>query len=174
MTKIVIKEIGPEQAAELRELAIKTYTETFGHDTTKDQLEAFFNSDYHIDVLTAELSSAESAHRFVYVDNTLAGYLKVNWGSAQTEHELENAFEIQRIYILKAFQGYGLGKRLFELALDIAKNSGFDWVWLGVWERNFKAQNFYAKYGFEKFAEHDFVVSKDKIDTDWLLKKCLN
>ena len=40
----------------------------------------------------------------------------------------------------------------------------------GVWERNFKAQIFYDKYGFEKFAEHDFLVGDGKVDRDWLFK----
>ncbi len=86
---------------------------------------------------------------------------------------MDNAFEIQRIYILKDFQGYGLGKRLVELALEIAKSGDFDWAWLGVWEHNFKAQKFYAKYGFEKFAEHAFLVSECKVDMDWLLRNRL-
>ena len=61
-----------------------------------------------------------------------------------------------------AFQGMGLGKRLFEFALQEARDLGCDWAWLGVWERNFKAQIFYDKYGFEKFAEHDFPVGDGK------------
>lgn len=61
-------------------------------------------------------------------------------GVTQTEHDLENTFEIQRIYILNECQGLGLGKKLFELALDMAKEGGFDWAWLGVWEHNVKAQ----------------------------------
>lgn len=93
-------------------------------------------------------------------------------GVTQTEHDLENAFEIQRIYILNECQGLGLGKKLFELALDMAKEGGFDWAWLGVWEHNVQAQGFYRKYGFEKFSEHSFKVG-DKVDTDWLLRKAL-
>ncbi|MEQ9763977.1 N-acetyltransferase [Streptococcus sp. ZJ151] len=173
MPNIKIEPISSHQVETLRQLATDTYRETFGHDTTEEQLQAFFNKNYHLDVLKAELLSDESDHRFVYVDDQLAGYLKVNWGSQQTEQELDNAFEIQRIYILKAFQGYGLGKRLFELALEIAESGDFEWAWLGVWEHNIKAQNFYAKYGFEKFAEHAFVVSETKVDTDWLLRKRL-
>ena len=56
--------------------------------------------------------------------------------------------------------------------LDMAKEGGFDWAWLGVWEHNVKAQGFYRKYGFEKFSEHSFKVG-DKVDTDWLLRKAL-
>lgn len=168
---ITMSKIGIDEVDILRQLAIQTYTETFGHDTTAEQLEEFFNKDYHIDLLKKELSSSESEHHFIYVDGRLAGYIKVNWGSAQTEQELENAFEIQRIYVLRQFQGYGLGKKLFSFALEKAEQGNFDWVWLGVWEHNHKAQVFYAQYGFEKFSEHKFVVSEDKVDTDWLLKK---
>ena len=83
---------------------------------------------------------------------------------------MDNAFQIQRIYISQAFQGMGLGKQLFEFALQEARDLGCDWAWLGVWETNFKAQIFYDKYGFEKFAEHDFPVGDGKVDRDWLLK----
>ena len=83
---------------------------------------------------------------------------------------MDNAFQIQRIYISQAFQGMGLGKQLFEFALQEARDLGCDWAWLGVWERNFKAQIFYDKYGFEKFAEHNFPIGDGKVDCDWLLK----
>ena len=84
----------------------------------------------------------ESRYFFILVDGEKAGFLKTNVGSAQTEQHLDNAFEIQRIYISQAFQGMGLGKKLFEFALQEARDLGCDWVWLGVWERNFKAQIF--------------------------------
>ena len=118
------------------------------------------------------MTDKESDVRFFKVDGREVGFMKVNWGAAQTEHELENAFEIQRIYILSECQGFGLGKKLFELALDMAKAGEFDWAWLGVWEGNIKAQGFYHKYGFEKFSEHLFKVG-DKVDTDWLMRKAL-
>ncbi len=43
------------------------------------------------------------------------------------------------------------GKEMFSFALKEAQKRGFDWAWLGVWERNFKAQNFYKQFGFERF-----------------------
>ena len=67
-------------------------------------------------------------------------------------------------------RAWGFGKQLCEFALQEARDLGCDWAWLGVWERNFKAQIFYDKYGFEKFAEHDFPVGDGKVDRDWLLK----
>ena len=48
----------------------------------------------------------------------------------------------------------------------------FEWAWLGVWERNFKAQDFYYRFGFERFSEHQYITG-DTVDTDWLLRKKL-
>ncbi|WP_057491477.1 GNAT family N-acetyltransferase [Streptococcus orisasini] len=169
---ITIEPILLEEVETLRELAIKTFRETFGHDNTEEQLQAFFNSDLSIAVLSKELTDPESQNYFLKIDGSIVGFLKLNQGSAQTEQKLDNAIEIQRVYILKAFQGQGLGKKLLEFALEKAYASGCDWVWLGVWEYNFKAQALYKKYGFERFSQHRFMVG-DKADTDWLLKKSL-
>ncbi|MGT2808624.1 N-acetyltransferase [Streptococcus iniae] len=169
---IGIKEVSHAELPLLQELAIKTFDETFGHDNSPEQLKDFYQKAYDLTTLEAELNDPETEIDFLMLDGRPVGYLKINWGSAQTEQELDGAIEIQRIYILKEFQGQGLGKYLFEYALQMTQATEFNWVWLGVWEHNVKAQSLYQKYGFEKFAEHSFTVG-DKTDTDWLMKKSL-
>lgn len=164
--------VKDEEVAILRDLAIQTFTETFGGHNTDEQLQEFFEQDYTLEVLGKELKSTENEVYFLRKDGEVVGYLKVNWGEDQTEQELEDSFEIQRIYILNAYQGHGLGKFLFEFALERAYASGKSWAWLGVWENNLEAQALYRKYGFEKFSEHSFAVG-DLVDTDWLMKKAL-
>ncbi|MCK1159330.1 GNAT family N-acetyltransferase [Streptococcus uberis] len=170
--KLSIDLVKDEEVTTLRDLAIQTFTETFGGHNTDEQLQEFFEQDYTLEVLGKELKSTENEVYFLRKDGEVVGYLKVNWGEDQTEQELEDSFEIQRIYILNAYQGHGLGKFLFEFALERAYASGKSWAWLGVWENNLKAQALYRKYGFEKFSEHSFAVG-DLVDTDWLMKKAL-
>ena len=72
--------------------------------------------------------------------------------------------------------GLVLARKMFIFALDQAKSRGFEWAWLGVWERNFKAQDFYYRFGFERFSEtpvcyrryrgYRLVVEKE-IDLEW-------
>lgn len=162
-----------EDIPALSKLCADTFRETFSHDNTEDELRTFFNTAYSHETLLAELHDSESQTYLAYVNDALAGYLKVNWGGAQTERKLENAFEVQRIYVLKAYQGYGVGRALFDKAMRIAESGDFAWAWLGVWEKNYKAQHFYKHYGFEKFGEHKFIVTPEKVDIDWLLKKSL-
>ena len=156
----------------LAKLAKQTFRETFAHDNTEEQLQGYFEEAYNLRVLLTELEDPDSESYFIMHEEEIAGFLKVNWGNAQTERELDNAFEIQRLYVLQTYQGFGLGKQLFEFALELAENNGFSWAWLGVWEHNTKAQAFYNRYGFEKFSQHSFMVGQ-KVDTDWLLKKKL-
>lgn len=164
--------VKDEEVAILRDLAIQTFTETFGGHNTDEQLQEFFEQDYTLEVLGKELKSKENEVYFLRMNGEIVGHLKVNWGQDQTEHELDDAFEIQRIYLLNKYQGLGLGKVLFEFALERAYASGKTWAWLGVWENNLKAQALYRKYGFEKISEHSFAVG-DLVDTDWLMKKAL-
>ncbi|MGT2949796.1 GNAT family N-acetyltransferase [Streptococcus cuniculi] len=169
----MIRSVEKQELPLLREMAIKTFRETFGEFIKEADLDYFYTHDLALETLEKEWSHPESAYYFVLHDHQPVGFLKVNWGEAQTEHELENAFEIQRIYVLKSHQGYGLGKALFEFALEKAVAGGFSWAWLGVWEKNFKAQKFYFKYGFERFSEHEYVTG-ETVDIDWLLKKRIN
>ena len=168
----MIRKVEKADVGVLSQIAKQTFRETFAHDNTEEQLQEYFEEAYSLRVLSAELENPESATYFIMHEEERAGFLKVNWRNAQTERELENAFEIQRLYVLQMYQGFGLGKQLFEFALELAENNGFSWAWLGVWEHNTKAQAFYNRYGFEKFSQHSFMVGQ-KVDTDWLLKKKL-
>ncbi|MET3558164.1 ribosomal protein S18 acetylase RimI-like enzyme [Streptococcus rupicaprae] len=171
MVKTVgIRPVRLDEVGRLKKIAEQTFTETFGHDNSPEQLQTFFEEAYAVPVLESELKDPDTEVDFILVNDQIAGYLKLNWNTSQTEQVLDQAMEIQRIYILQDFQGQGLGKVAFDYALEAAEASQVDWVWLGVWEHNDKAQTFYAKYGFEKFSEHSFAVG-DKIDTDWLMRK---
>ena len=168
----MIRKVEIADVEVLAKLAKQTFRETFAHDNTEEQLQEYFEEAYNLRVLLTELEDPDSESYFIMHEEEIAGFLKVNWGNAQTERELDNAFEIQRLYVLQTYQGFGLGKQLFEFALEHAEKNGFSWAWLGVWEHNTKAQAFYNRYGFEKFSQHSFLVGQ-KVDTDWLLKKKL-
>ncbi|MGA0317146.1 MAG: GNAT family N-acetyltransferase, partial [Flavobacteriaceae bacterium] len=63
----------------------------------------------------------------------MAGYLILNFDNSQTENVLNNqAFEIERIYLLKEYQNKGLGTELFEAAIQIGKEKRYRMLWLGV------------------------------------------
>ena len=159
-----------EDIKKLQTIAKQTFTETFGSQNTAEDLAKFLNEEYDFNKLKSEVADPESFYYFCYFNDELAGYLKLNIGSAQTESDYPEALEIQRIYVLQKYQGQKIGLSMMQHAIEVAKKIKKSQVWLGVWEKNLKAQAFYRKSGFEKVGSHDFVLGDD-IQTDYILVK---
>ena len=139
------------------------------YNDEKDMI-SYFEKAFSDDRLSLELSNENSSFFFAYLDQQLAGYLKVNCGKAQTDLQEQNSLEVERIYVLKKFQGKRVGYQLFETALELAKEEQVDFIWLGVWEENRRAIEFYRKLGFTKFDNHVFMLGDDP-QMDVLMKR---
>ncbi|HJW45615.1 MAG TPA: GNAT family N-acetyltransferase, partial [Lysobacter sp.] len=70
--------------------------------------------------------------------------------------------ELKRLYLLASAQGSGVGARLFDEALTWLEREGPRTLWISVWSENYGAQRFYARYGFEKAGEYDFIVGQQR------------
>lgn len=101
------------------------------------------------------------------------GYLKINTGDAQTEIQDSQTLEIERIYVLKEFHGKKVGQLLYEKAIQIATGLKVNYIWLGVWEQNLRALQFYKKNGFLAFDKHMFKLGNDE-QIDIMMKLALN
>lgn len=96
------------------------YFETFADMNTPDNMTAYLDEAFALEKIRAEQSDANAAFYFLYWDGKLAGYLKLNEASAQTDLHDEQSLEIERIYVSKEFQGEGLGRYLMDQAISIA------------------------------------------------------
>lgn len=61
--------------------------------------------------------------------------------------------EIVSIYLLPEYMGRGLGKKLFEAAVERLQKMGFSHIFLWVLEENYRARKFYEKMGFTSSGE---------------------
>jgi len=80
--------------------------------------------------------------------------------------------ELQRLYVDTSFHGGGVGKLLIGGIEAIAKEEGYETLWLGVWEENFKAYGFYQRFGLVKCGFHDFKMG-ECVQRDWIMKKAI-
>ena len=117
-----------------------------------------------------EVGTQENIFLLAYCGDRIAGYVKLREGKKLLELKGAATIEIARLYALKEFIGKGVGKRLMQAAIDIANAQKKEVIWLGVWEKNQRAINFYTAWGFEKFREVDFLLGDD-LQHDWLMKK---
>ncbi len=173
MKEIEITKIGINEIAELQAIGKQTFFETFADGNTEENMQKYLEEGFTVDKLTAELTNPDSEFYFAKLDDKVIGYLKVNFGSAQTELKDNKSLEIERIYVLKEFHGKKVGQILYDTAFDIAKQIKADYLWLGVWEENPRAISFYKKNGFVEFDKHIFVLGDDE-QTDIMMRLKLN
>lgn len=170
MDPITIRKVLSTEIAELQKIGKQTFFETFSAYNSQQDMEKYLEEGFSNGKLTAELADTNSQFYFAELDNQIIGYLKLNSGTSQTELKNEKkSLEIERIYVLKEFQGRKVGQLLFDKALQVATQQNADFIWLGVWVENTKAINFYTKNGFIEFDRHIFRLG-DAIQTDLLMK----
>ena len=165
-----IKQLTIEDAPALQEISIETYTDTFGPYNTPENMQAYLVEAYNSEKLQKELANPHSDFYFIFVDNQLAGYMKLNRERAQTEPMGPEKLEVERLYILPAFKGKKLGTQLLELAEEKAREFGKNALWLGVWEHNDAARAFYKTIGYRYYSQHSFFMGDDE-QTDFILLK---
>ncbi|WP_316832085.1 GNAT family N-acetyltransferase [Pedobacter aquatilis] len=170
---LIITPVKHADIAELQKIGRETFLETFSTTNSAENMKDYLDKSFSDDNLLRELNNAESSFYFAILAGKVVGYLKLNTGSAQTEKNMPDALEIERIYVLAGFHGKSVGQSLFNKALEFAKEKNYKVVWLGVWENNHRAIKFYAKNGFEVFDSHVFHLGADK-QTDLMMKKQLS
>lgn len=170
---IIIKKAGPNDIEQLQKIARQTFYEAFSAQNTEADMAKYLDEELSIEKLNAELRDTNTEFYFATLDDKVIAYLKLNFGQSQTELQDDEGLEIERIYVLKNYQGKSIGQLLSEAAIKIAKEKGVIYVWLGVWEENTRAINFYKKNGFVEFDRHIFMLGNDE-QTDIMMKLKLN
>ena len=162
MSNIFIKKATLNDVEKLQAISKQTFYEAFAAVNTEENMLKYLEESFSVEKLTTELSDTNSEFYFASLSHTIIGYLKLNTGSSQTDIKDENALEIERIYVLQEFLGKKVGQLLYQKATEVAKEKKAHYVWLGVWEENARAINFYRKNGFAKFDNHIFMLGDDK------------
>lgn len=169
MTNIRIHKISLGEIDQLQKIGRQTFKETFSESNSEENMKNYLEEGFSTEKLTAELNDKNSEFYFAELEEEVIGYLKVNFGESQTELKDSKALEIERIYVSKEFHGKSVGQLLYDKAIEVAKQKGSEYVWLGVWEENPRAISFYKKNGFIEFDKHIFRLGDDE-QTDIMMK----
>lgn len=167
ITKATLNDIS-----KLQEIGKQTFSETFAEVNSEENMAKYLKESFSPEKLVLELKNESSHFYLAELNKKTIGYLKLNTGEAQTEKQEKNALEIERIYVAKEFHGKKVAQALYAQALQIAEEINASYIWLGVWEKNFRAVSFYTKNGFAQFDTHIFRLGNDK-QTDLMMKKIL-
>jgi len=169
---LTIKIASSADAGLIADLSRKTFYDSFAPVNTPENMDKFMSQQFTWEKLIAEATAPEHIFLLAYLSTEPVGYACLR--NSKNPKELQDlpSIEISRIYATQQVIGKGVGKALMQGCIDIAKEKKLTVIWLGVWEHNQHAINFYSKWGFEKFSQHKFMLGDDE-QTDWLMKKML-
>ncbi|KAK1969303.1 acetyltransferase [Colletotrichum sublineola] len=160
-------------ATAIAELGAHVFSLTFGHSVEAHQLQAFLDESYSLEAITKDLKDPNK-DTIIASDATgdILGFAMLTRGSSEPclDH-LDGLVELQRIYMYPKAHGTGAGKLLAERLEEMARDQGFKYIWLGVWQENHRAKKAYEKWGYRTCGTHGFAVGPVVQTDDIMVKK---
>ncbi len=150
----------------------QTFYEAFAGQNTKENMDKFMNETFTKEALMKEVGESGNIFLLAYDGEEPVGYARMREHNNPPGLATVKTVEIARIYATTNSIGKGVGKALMQKCIDIAEEKKIDTIWLGVWQHNKRAIDFYTRWGFEKFSTHVFMLGDDP-QKDWLMKKTL-
>ena len=150
-----------DDASMLSELGARTFYDTFAKDNTPGNIAAYLKASFSPEIQFNELSQLDNIFLVAEFENTPIGYAQLIMDGRDESINRNRPLEIRRIYASQEYLGKGVGRELMQSTIREARQRGCDSIWLGVWEKNPRAINFYKKWGFREVGMHIFKVGND-------------
>src|ERR1041384_2077295 len=168
----VIRPATVADAALLAELGARTFYDTFAPHCSAEDMTAYLTEAFSPAIQAAELADQDRHFFIAELDGRAVGYAQLHSCTAPSCVSGAKPIELARIYVAKEWHGQGVAQALMHTCLDAARDAGYETVWLGVWERNWRAQAFYRKWNFRVVGDHVFPVGSDP-QVDLLMERTL-
>jgi diamine N-acetyltransferase len=172
MEEVILRRLTSKDVPALSVIAKKTFYDSFSGTCTAADMDDFLELYYNETVLANQIEVDKIIYFFAEINNIPVAYISFTKEEPNfSETKGRKAIELKRLYVLNDYHGKQIAQKLMNLFLGYAVKEDFNVAFLGVWEYNYKAQNFYAKYGFERtIYRHDFPIG-DTAQTDIYLMK---
>ena len=170
---MILRPATAADIAALSQLGIDSFVAKFGQLYSPQDLAAFLDETHSHDALAAELANPDRLYRLAEEGGVLLGYAKLGLKCGFPDHARgSKVLELKQLYTAANATGSGVGGALMDWAMAEVRARGADEVQLSVFSGNGGAQRFYARYGFEKVADHTFRVG-EQLDHEYLFARML-
>jgi ribosomal protein S18 acetylase RimI-like enzyme len=156
----------PTDVAELAAVAADTFPLACPSSVALADIASFVDANLSDARFAEYLSDPQRTVLIAKQDDRIVGYAMLIRGAE------DDRTELSKMYVRPAQHGSGVATALMNAALEAAAESGADSVWLGVNQKNERAQRFYTKSGFAVtgtrtfqlggHTEHDYVMVRPR------------
>ncbi|HWY37483.1 MAG TPA: GNAT family N-acetyltransferase [Bacteroidia bacterium] len=166
---VEVKEAVLADAEVISKLSAETFFETYAWYNTPENMREYTRIHFSVEQTKKDFATPNTHFFTAEFKDEVIGYAKLRVFEDLPELKNKKHIEIERIYVQKKHHDKKVGYALIKKCIDFARAKNYEVIWLGVWEQNLRALNFYLRVGFEKFSTHIFQLGNDA-QKDHLLK----
>lgn len=161
-------------AHDLAELGRTTFIETFGHQYTPEDLNAFLERVFSVDSVRSDMEIPGMAICVAMDDSSkFIGYCKIGPVKVPVVPKVLPAWELRQLYLLKTHQSQGIGSKLIRWAMDEFEQRAAASVYISVWSENTGARKLYERFGFQVVGNYQFMVG-EHADHEFIMARFLD
>jgi ribosomal protein S18 acetylase RimI-like enzyme len=151
---------------ELADVAAKTFPLACPPSVTAENVAAFIDENLSEARFADYLADPDRIVLIARENGRMVGYAMLIRGVPDDEDvqravTLRPAVEISKMYVLPDSHGAGVSVALMTGAVEQAEELDATCVWLGVNQKNQRAQRFYTKHGFSIYGAKTFRLGTD-------------
>ena len=138
----------------LANLATKTFLQTYQDKVEASDINSYVKTAFNEDKILKEIKDPSFTILIALKNSKPVGYAILLKSEIPDGSRKFNGIELVRLYVLKEYLRQKIGSKLLGECIKIAKKKKFEFIWLGVWEKNSNAINFYKKLDFKIFGNY--------------------
>lgn len=165
---IEIRQANANDISDIQAVANEAWPQAFAQILVPQQIVYMMEMMYSRDALWEQMVVNGHMFYIAYEDETPIGFISI-------EHNCNNTgkTKIHKAYIIPQCQRMGIGKVMFDTAIEQAKGANSSDLFLNVNKYNEKAIAFYNKNGFEIVKEEVIDIGNGFVMDDYVFEKKL-
>lgn len=168
---IHLRNASAEDIPALCTMAGKAFRDAYTGKMPEEDLQTYVIKAFSQEQVLAEWQDAGNTFLLAFDGQELAGYAKINTNPRPERQEADQYIELERLYLLRSFQGRQIGSVLMEHCIRYATGLGYKTLWLNVWEHNTAAIKFYQRWDFEFVDWTIMMRGNDPQKALWMRKR---
>ena len=158
---ITIRPAGPDDNHIISALGHRTFADSFGADNHPRDMQKYLERSFGPMIQAAELAEPSSCFLIAESGDLPVGYARLVESPPPACVKAAHPIKLQRLYADQQWIGCGVGAALMRACIAMARHRQNDGIWLGVWDKNQHALQFYRRWGFKQVGTQPFILGDD-------------
>lgn len=162
MDEVLIRRASALDSELLARLGRETFPGNFIGRQPPVAMASYIEERFTPEVMTEQLAEEGSSFFIAYFQGEAIGFAGLKQDIPPELEGVERTIEINRLYVLHAHWGEGVGRQLMAACIEEAIARGYDSVWLAAWSENPRTLAFYRSFGFEEIGTQLFEIGDER------------